>query len=340
MTMNPLAAGVPIKRRLITICIPVYNEELNLGPLLVRLRALAENRADYDFEFLFIDDASEDGTFARLAEEVEHDRRVRVLRLSRNFGFQRVVLTGYLNARGDAAVQIDADLQDPPELISEFITKWEQGYKVVFGIRRRRKENIALHSLRRLAYRIIAYLSDVSLPLDAGDFRLIDRVIIEHLHGYQDRSPYLRGIIATLGYPQIGIPYDRGRRAAGSSKFGIAKLLALAIDGVCSQSTKPLHYITLFGIGMSLAALIGAVVYFGQYLIFSGEAPRGFTTLVLLLLISLGINSACLGILGEYIGRIYNNVRGEPIFIIEHRMEARGREITSMPTESLREPME
>ena len=187
-----------------------------------------------------------------------------------------------------------------------------------------------MHLLRRLAYRILSWLSNVPIPLDAGDFRLIDRVIIEHLRGYHDRAPYLRGIIAGLGYPQIGIPYDRDRRVAGSSKFGLAKLLNLGIDGLCSQSVRPLRFITLFGVAISLLSTIGGAFYFSWFMLFARDAPVGFTTLVLLLLFSIGIQSAFLGLLGEYLGRIYNNVRGEPLTIIEQRMEATGSNVVSI----------
>ena len=307
---------------LITVSIPVFNEEDNIDRLLARLDRVAKQNSQYAFEFLFTDNASTDGTFARLAEKAAHDLRIRVLRFSRNFGFQRSTLTNLVNARGEAAIQIDADLQDPPELISDFLAKWREGYKVVYGIRRRRIEHWAWRLGRKIHYRLIQALSDVPIPLDAGEFRLIDRVIIEQLKTYVDYNPYLRGLIASLGFPQIGIPYDRSERIAGQSKFNFSKLFVLSVDGICSQSTRPLQYITVFGLLTSILSVILIVVYLVGYLLSMVYAPRGFTTLVLLVLVSIGMNAAVVGLLGEYVGRIYNNVRGGPTTIIVERIES------------------
>jgi polyisoprenyl-phosphate glycosyltransferase len=308
-------------RKLITISVPVLNEEGNIDRLLDRLHLVAKQNAAYDFEFLFTDNVSTDGTFAKLAEKAVMDRRIRVLRFSRNFGFQRSILTNLLNARGAAAIQIDADLQDPPELVADFLAKWETGYKVVYGVRRQRLEHWVLRLARKAHYRTIRALSEVEVPLDAGDFRLVDRIIIEHLRTYVDQTLYLRGIIASLGYPQIGIPYDRTARTAGRSKFNLAKLIALSIDGICNQSTKPLHYITVFGFLTSIVVAIMVLMYVLIFFFSSYDLPPGFTTLTLLMLTSIGINAAFVGLIGEYVGRIYNNVRGGPMTVIVDRIE-------------------
>lgn len=310
-------------RKLITISIPVLNEEGNIDRLLGRLDAVARHNAQYDFEFLFTDNASTDRTFALLAERAATDRRIRVLRFSRNFGFQRSILTNYLNAKGSAAIQIDADLQDPPELFTEFLSKWEEGYKVVYGIRRQRVENPALKLARKLHYRIVQGLSDVSVPLDAGDFRLIDRVIIEALRQEIDQAPYIRGMIASLGYPQIGIPYDRATRVAGRTKFNLPALVRLSIDGICSQSTLPIQYITTFGFFISLCTMALILVYLIAYFSGGNGFARGFTTLVLLMLVSMSMQTLFIGVIGEYVGRIYNNVRGKQLTIIADRIEPR-----------------
>jgi glycosyltransferase involved in cell wall biosynthesis len=311
----------PANRPLITICVPVLNEEGNIDRLIHRLREVAGQNSSYEFEFLFTDNASTDNTFAKLAWWVTREPRLRALRFSRNFGFQRSILTNLLNARGAAAIQIDADLQDPPELISTFLENWRKGYKVVYGIRRSRQENPLLLSARRLHYRLINTLSEAEVPLDSGDFRLIDRVIIDHLRDYSDRTPYLRGLIASLGYPQIGIPYDRTIRTTGTSKFNLFSLLALSLDGVCSQSLKPLQFITMFGFGLSLVCAIFVALYICAYLFGLAAGAPGFTTLVLLVLLSIAINAAFVGILGEYIGRIFEVVRGGPLSIIVDRLE-------------------
>jgi dolichol-phosphate mannosyltransferase len=310
-------------RRLITICVPVFNEEANIPVLIRRLRELAqEHIARYEFEFLFTDDASTDSTYKLLAQEAKKDHRIRILRLSRNFGFQRNVLTNFLNAHGDAAIEIDADLQDPPELIGEFLRLWEAGYKVVYGVRAQRQEGRVITALRTFAYRIIDSLSEIRVPINAGDFRLIDRIIIEHLRNQTDLNPYLRGAIAALGYPQIGVQYDRLPRLHGYSKFPILKLITLGVDGVTSQSIRPLHYITIIGLVLSLVTGVLSIAYLVAWLFEIGTTVRGFTTIVLLQLFAIALNALFLGIMGEYIGRIFNNIRGHPIGIVEKKIES------------------
>jgi dolichol-phosphate mannosyltransferase len=305
------------RRKLITISVPVYNEEDNIAALMTRLKAFSETQPDYDFEFLFTDNASEDGTYERLADEARSDPRVRVVRFSRNFGYQRSILTNFLMARGDAAVQVDADLQDPPEMIVQFLQYWEQGYKVVYGIRRRRNEPRLMEACRKLYYRVIRSISDVNLPKDAGDFRLIDRTIIEHLRTIQDKNPYLRGLIAALGHRQIGIAYDRAQRTAGSSKFNFLRLVRLAIDGVVSQSTAPLHYITIFGFMLCGLSGLVSIAYLVYWALNWEHIAAGFTTMVLLQLVTIGLNAAFLGVLGEYLARVTENVRGHPFVVID-----------------------
>jgi dolichol-phosphate mannosyltransferase len=193
---------------------------------------------------------------------------------------------------------------------------------VVYGIRRQRLENALLNAARKLHYRLINRLSEIDIPLDAGDFRLIDRAVIDQLRTYEDRTPYLRGIIASIGFAQIGLPYDRSERTAGKSKFNVLKLIALTIDGICSQSTKPLQYITLFGFAVSALTALLVMFYLGFYLISDiDQNARGFTTLVLLVLTSICLNAAFIGLLGEYIGRIYTTVRGGPTAVIADRIE-------------------
>lgn len=308
-------------KQLITISVPVLNEADNIDPLLQRLRTVADAHRRYDFEFLFTDNASNDATFELLANEARSDNRIRVIRFARNFGFQTSILTNYLHALGHAAIQIDADLQDPPELIAEFFAAWEQGYKVVYGIRRRRPENAILSGARKIFYRMLAHLSNVEVPVDAGDFRLIDRVVIESLRHVKDDAPYIRGIIAEFGYPQTGIPYDRDERRSGTSKFRVFSLIRLAIDGICSQSTKPLELITLFGFVLSFLSFFGALFYFMWFLLVVGKPPQGFTTLVILILLSTGVQAAFVGTLGEYVGRIFRNTRHRPGPIIDQRIE-------------------
>lgn len=308
-------------KRLLSIAVPVYNEGPNIEPLIERLTAVLARLEKYDYEIIFTDNASDDDTFEKLTAIARTNPRIRVLRFSRNFGFQLSILTNYLNARGDAAIQIDADLQDPPELIPEMVRLWEAGNKVVYGIRRKRAEGWLSQIARSLGYRVISLLSDVETPRDAGDFRLIDRAVIEALRHTNDHSPYLRGLIASFGFAQTGIHYDRAGRTRGRSKFNAFSLMRLGLDGVISQSIKPLEFITFFGFLVSTLSVIGALLYVIAYFFGASDEQRGFTTIVLLILITQGFNTAFMGMIGEYVGRIYKNSRTLPVPIIEFRVE-------------------
>ncbi|MBB6309042.1 glycosyltransferase family 2 protein [Xanthobacter tagetidis] len=308
-------------RKLITFCIPVYNESANIERLIARLQSTAASlAARYDFEFLFTDNSSEDDTVAKLKAAAVSEPRIRVIRLSRNFGFQKSILTNYLNARGDALIQLDADLQDPPEMAADFLALWERGYKVVYGIRRKRLESHLMQRLRKAGYAFISNLSDEPIPLDAGDFRLIDRVIVEALQEYNDYAPYLRGAIATLGYPQIGIEYDRAQREAGKSNFGIREVIKLGMDGLFSTSMVPLRLATWVGvIALAVSVLAIPVYVIARYT--NPSFPAGFASIYIFILISMGVNALLLGVFGEYIGRIFRNTRGGPMTIVQERFE-------------------
>jgi len=313
-------------KRLISICVPVFNEEQNIEPLyraLVPIMAKVSDR--YDFELLFSDNHSTDSTFEIIEKLAATDSRVRALRFSRNFGFQRSILTAYLNAVGDAAVQIDCDLQDPPSLILEFIRKWEDGYRVVYGVRSSRKERWWMNSIRKLFYRIIDSLSEDELPLDAGDFRLVDRCVLDELQEIDDYQPYLRGTIAALGFDQIGISYDRSERQHGESKFSFGELIGLAIDGILNHSVVPLRIATYLGLGVSLTTLLGTIGYLVGRLLLGKNWPPGFASVIILLLGSLSLNALFLGIIGEYLGRIYRQVKRRPLTVVEREINPMGR---------------
>jgi polyisoprenyl-phosphate glycosyltransferase len=306
-------------RTLISICVPVFNEADNIAPFYERIsRVLSELSGLYDFEILFTDNHSDDGTFERLVALSNRDRRVRVIRFSRNFGFQCSILTNYNHCRGQAAIQIDVDLQDPPELMIDFLRLWRQGYQVVYGVRRSRPgEGWALFRARKLFYRAIDSLSEDRLPHDAGDFRLVDRCILDELRSTTDQQPYLRGMIAAMGFKQIGLAYDRAPRVHGDSKFSLWQLLNLAVDGILHHSVVPLRLAMGVGLGMSVVAVIGAIYFIADKLLSNDSWPSGFATLYVLVILSIGMNAILLGILGEYIGRIYKNVKHTRLTIIE-----------------------
>ncbi len=308
--------------KLLSIVVPVYNEEGNVRPLYDGvLAALASLRGRYELEFVFTDNHSTDATFAELRALASADHRVRAFRFSRNFGFQRSIHMGYRLARGHAAVQIDCDLQDPPALILEFLRHWEDGNKIVYGVRRKRREGFVITLVRRVFYRLIDALSEDRLPHDAGDFRLVDRVVLDVLRRSHDHRPYLRGTLAVMGFTQVGVPYDREARRIGQSKFRVRDLVALAVDGILSHSTVPLRMATYTGLLVSVVTFIGLIVYGSGRILFGRSWPPGFATTTTLILLSLGLNSLFLGVIGEYLGRIYHQVRKLPLAIIEEQVD-------------------
>ena len=303
---------------LISVVVPVFNEELNIQPFYDTVtRELAPLSGQYDFEFVFTDNHSTDSTFTLLKQLAAQDPRVHAYRFSKNFGYQRSIMTGYSRAQGDAAIQLDVDLQDPPELIPLFLAEWRLGADVVYGVRIKRQESWITNFQRNLFYRLIDRLSEEKLPVDAGDFRLISRRVIDLLKSFEDAQPYLRGTIATLGFKQIGIPYSRNARTRGESKFPFSKLVSLALDGILNHSRVPLRVSTYFGLLVSAFTLLSTIGYVIAKLVTHAEWPAGFATLAALILVSISINAMLLGIIGEYLGRMYHQIKKQPLTIIE-----------------------
>lgn len=305
-------------RPLISVIVPVYNEEDNVERCYAAVREVFARVADeYRLELFFSDNHSTDRTFELLADLAARDPDVRVIRLARNFGFQRSVLTAFRNVSGDAAVQIDCDLQDPPELILEFLKLWRQGHDVVVGIRRKRQEPQVLQLARKGFYRLLRRISDDQMIDDAGDFRLVDRSVIERLKQVRDARPYTRGLVSALSARQTGIPYDRSAREFGQSKFPVRRLFGFAMDGIVNHSLVPLRLATWVGMAAFLGAFGMILWYVARYTLGGADWPPGFATLAVLLLGSIGLNAMLIGILGEYVGRIYEEVRVRPLTIVE-----------------------
>ncbi len=309
----------------LSIVVPVFNEEENVFPLYDAVKAeLHKISHGYDYEFIFTDNRSSDATFSRLEALARKDSRVRVARFSRNFGYQRSIYTGLCLARGAAAIEIDCDLQDPPRLIHDFLAKWKEGFEVVYGVRIKRKESTSLTFIRRIFYQLVNFISPDELPLDAGDFRLVDRKVLNELRQIYDANPYLRGAIASLGFNQTGIPYERNERKRGRAKFNLRNMTSLAIDGILNHSVVPLRVATFTGLFISL----GLILYFCSLSIltffFHFQWPRGFATLSVLILISISLNALFLGVIGEYLGRIYRQMKRYPITVIDQTMNLEG----------------
>jgi len=305
------------RKRLISLVMPVYNEEANVDRAYAALTAVFRDLPQYDLEFVFTDNHSEDKTFERLAALAKADSRVKVIRFTRNYGFQRSLLTAYRNASGDAAIQVDCDLQDPPELIPQFISLWEKGHDVVVGLRRRRQEPRLLTLGRRAFYALLSRISDDQVTRDAGDFRLVDRSVIDRLKELNDFNPYVRGVVSSFAAREIGIPYDRAQRIHGRSKFPLRKLVGFALDGIIGHSVLPLRLASYAGLSISIIVFLIGVFYVLGALLFRQSWPSGFATLIVVTLFGISLNAIFLGIIGEYVSRIYQQVRFRPLVTVE-----------------------
>lgn len=305
---------------LLSLVIPCFNEEQVIAETVSRLNDFCSELTELEAELIFIDDGSQDHTLSLLRDYAAKDPRIKVICFTRNFGHQIAVTAGMDAAKGDAVVLIDADLQDPPEVIHQMIDKWRAGYDVVYGTRTARKgESIFKRSSARGFYRLLNKLSDVPIPLDTGDFRLMTRAIVDSLKAMPERDRFVRGMVSWVGFKQIAIPYKRAERFAGKSKYPLGKMLRFATDGILSFSTKPLQM--SIGLGM-LAAFIamGGIFYAIGMRIFTDTWVEGWTALMIAILFLGGVQLICVGILGEYIGRIYNEVKHRPLYIVEEYM--------------------
>jgi glycosyltransferase involved in cell wall biosynthesis len=309
------------ERPLVSLVVPVLNEEDNILPFYDTLCPILDGLRDrFDFEFVFTDNHSTDKTPDLLRALSRADARIKAYRFSRNFGYQRSILTAYLRCSGDAALQLDCDLQDPPELIPVFLDHWQEGFDVVYGVRQNRFESWKWRYGRRLFYWLVDFLSEDPIPQNAGDFRLISRRVIEELRKIDDNKPYLRGTIATLGFNQLGVEYARRARVIGKTKFRLYDNVMLALDGIINQSIVPLRVATYIGVSVSVTTLLAIFGYLIAYYTTGFRAPPGFTTITTLILGSLSINALLLGILGEYLGRIYLQMKRKPISIVEQEL--------------------
>jgi dolichol-phosphate mannosyltransferase len=307
-------AGKPSAFHL-SIIVPCYNEQEVVRATYQRLTKVAR-QLGCAYELLFVDDGSRDATPALLDAICRDDRNARRLRLSRNFGHQVAVTAGLDHARGDAVVIIDADLQDPPEVIGEMVARWREGYDVVYGQRiERRGESRFKLSTAHLFYRLINALSEVPIPNDTGDFRLIDRRVVDALRKMPERHRLLRGMTSWVGFNQTSVGYVRAPRHAGRSKYPLKRMLLLALDGIVSFSITPLRLVTFIGAAMFGLSLLGIVYALGMRLVTDIWVP-GWTLLFIGNLLFGGIQFIVLGILGEYIGRIYNEAKQRPLYFL------------------------
>jgi dolichol-phosphate mannosyltransferase len=299
----------------LSIAVPVRNEETVLPELLRRTRAVLEGIGGGPHQLLFVDDGSSDRTLELLEEAARRDRRLMVVSLSRNFGHQAALTAALDYVSGDAVVLMDGDLQDLPEAIPLFVDRYREGYDVVYATRAARKEGWYLRLCYFLFYRLQTLLSETRLPLDAGDFGLMSRRVVEQLRHMPEHHRYLRGLRSWVGFRQIGIPVERAERYSGRSKYGMLKLLKLASDGIFAFSIVPLRAAALLGaLAISLSGLFAFYSLIAK--IFLSQSPRGFTALVFLITFLSGVLLLFLGIIGEYVGRIYEEIKGRPLYVV------------------------
>ncbi len=303
----------------LSVIIPVLNEAENVAPLLGRLVPILE-RCVGSYEVIFVDDGSTDGTLAAIAHAHGADPAIGVVSLSRNFGKEVAIAAGLDHASGAASVILDADLQHPPEMIETFVARWREGYKNIYGQRLDRSADSALRrALTQRFYRLFGSFGDTRLPEGAGDFRLLDAQAVAALRALRERARFNKGLYAWIGFRSLGVPFDVAERHTGASKFSYRKLTRFALDGLMSFSTLPLLVWTWIGTVISMISMCTAIYFVVETLVFGADVP-GFASLIVSITFLAGVQLLSLGVLGEYIGRIFAEVKGRPLYIVESRI--------------------
>ncbi len=308
------AAPVPFVIPELSVVIPVFNEIENLPALHERLTAVLQDTA-LSYEIIFVDDGSRDRSVALLHELAATNPHLVVVELARNFGHQVAISAGLDHSRGRAVIIMDADLQDPPEVLPQFIAKWQEGYDVVYAVREQRKEGWLKRTAYAAFYRLLQRVAHIDIPLDAGDFCIMDRRVVDLLNGMPERNRFVRGIRSWIGLNQVGLAYERHARNAGKPKYTFKRLVYLALDGLVSFSYIPLRVITMLGFSISMLSILLAVFYSVKKLLY-GLSPPGFATLVVSIFFLAGIQLVMMGVIGEYVGRIFDEVKQRPLYVV------------------------
>lgn len=307
-------------KKKISVVIPSYNEAENIMLVYENIIRIFK-KVDYDYELVYVDNNSNDNSYNIFKQLVQKDKKVKVVRYSRNFGYQMALKGGMDNVDGDCVICIDGDLQDPPELILEFIKKWEEGYKIVYGIRKKREGNKLRNLFYKLFYRLINNLSEIKLPIDAGEFGLMDKQVLDIIKNLPEINIYLRGLRAWCGFEQFGIEYFRNERKKGKSKFNFFQNLKLAFDGITGFSNKPLEIIFYTGIISTFISFILILYGIISKMFFLNSALSGWASLFVAIVFFGGIQLLSLGILGEYIGRLFKETKKRPKYIISEILD-------------------
>jgi polyisoprenyl-phosphate glycosyltransferase len=305
----------------LSVVIPVFNEEENITILHSRLTNVLHG-THVGYEIIFVDDGSDDDSLNQLQNLSIKDNHVLIVELARNFGHQIAITAGLDYARGKAVAVMDADLQDPPEVLPEFIAKWREGNDVVYAVREQRKERWLKRTSYAAFYRLLYRVADVPIPLDSGDFCVMDRRVVDLLRSMPERNRFVRGIRSWVGLKQVGLPFERAARHAGESKYTFSRLMLLALDGLISFSYVPLRLITFLGFSVSALSILMAIFYFVKKLLY-GLSPPGFATLIVSIFFLAGIQLITLGVIGEYVGRIFEEAKRRPLYVLRQATRVR-----------------
>jgi glycosyltransferase involved in cell wall biosynthesis len=319
-------------KQLLSVVLPCFNEQEVLPLTFARFAGMASRLAEWnlDYELIFVNDGSADATPQVLDDLAGRDRHVRVVHLARNFGHQAAVSAGLMIARGDVIAVMDCDLQDPPEELPKFLAKWREGYQVVYAVRKKRKEWFGKRFAYWTFYRLLAAISDLKIPLDSGDFCVMDRTAVDAINSLPERERFVRGLRTWIGFKQVGVEYERDARQAGKPAYTMAKLMKLAMDGLVSFSSVPLKIVTRLGLLSLLAAfgigmwVVGVTIWEWDKGI-AGRTPRGWASTACILLFMGSVQMISLGIIGEYLARIFLEVKGRPTFLIASVVEGKDR---------------
>ena len=305
-----------MEKKLLSIIVPMYYEELVAYECYHRIKNVVNGIESMDHEIIFVNDGSKDRTLAILKSIAKGDKCVKIIDFSRNFGHQAAVTAGLFNCNGDAIVIIDADLQDPPEIIPEMISKWEEGHQVIYGKRKIRSGESKFKLLTaKYFYRVLSYMASIEIPKDTGDFRLMDRIVVEAFKEMPEQNRFIRGMVSWIGFDQVPLEYNRDDRFAGETKYPLRKMIKFATDGIVSFSTKPLKLTAIFGIG-TIGISILLIIYTIITKIMSDTSMGWASTMCVILFFS-GVQLLSLGVIGEYIARIYDESKNRTLYLVK-----------------------
>lgn len=303
---------------LLSVIVPVYNEEKNITPLLKRLLPAVKK---YRYEIIFVDDGSKDKTVSEIKKKADKNPNIKLLSFYRNFGHQMALTAGYESAKGDVVLSLDADLQDPPEIVDQMIAKWQAGGKIIYAKRSKREVDGYFKKVTaKMFYRFINFLSDTPVPQDVGDFRLLDREVVDFLNSLPERSRFLRGMVAWGSYPAAYVYFEREKRFAGQTHYGLLKMINFALDGITSFSIKPLRMATYLGFASGILGFIGIIYKLIEKIIYPEQFAVGWAGIFTSVMFLGGIQLITIGIIGEYVGKIYEEIQRRPRYLIKEKM--------------------